>query len=325
MHLNRAKNGYLSYNKRTDLNRKNMRYNDFGIDFKYLLVNEKDKKFGLTVNTVGFQPIAPNAAYPSPEHPKSYYFTPNNGRVLSEYQIVYISKGRGSFSSDSTRRSLIGKGQVIFLFPGQWHTYCPLKETGWNEYYIGFEGKIIDDIVANGFISPENQILNVGVNEDLVNLFSTAIKVAKEDKTAVQQNLAGITFNILGTILSLAQNWSFESKESAQKIDQAKVIMIENIHKNIDIKGIAANLGISYSLFRKAFKEYTGYAPAQYFQELKLRRAKQLLAETNYSIKEISYELNFSSYEYFLSFFKKRVGVTPMEYRNSGRIKNNNN
>ena len=298
-----------------------MRYNDFGIDFKYLLVNEKDKKFGLTVNTVGFQPIPPNTLYPSIDHPISYYFNPDKGRVLSEYQIVYISKGKGVFSSDSTKKANIVKGQVILLFPGLWHTYRPLKETGWNEYYIGFEGKIIDDIVRNKFISHENPILNVGVNEDLVHLFSTAIKVAKEDKTGAQQYLSGITFNILGTILSLANNRNFESKESAQKIEQAKVIMIENIHKDIDIKGIAANLGISNSLFRKTFKEYTGYAPAQYFLELKLRKAKELLAETNHSVKEISYKLNFSSYEYFLSFFKKRVGSTPMEYRNLGKVK----
>ncbi len=275
----------------------------------------------MTVNTVGFQPIAPHTLYPSTEHPKSYYFNPEKGRVLSEYQIVYISKGKGLFSSDSTKRTNVKKGQVILLFPGQWHTYRPLKESGWNEYYIGFEGIIIDNIATNAFITPDNQILNVGVNEDLVHLFSTAIRVAKEDKTGAQQYLAGIVVNILGTILSLAQNRNFESKESAQKIERAKVIMIENIHKNIDIKGIAANLGISYSLFRKTFKEYTGYAPAQYMQELKIRKAKELLAETNNSVKEISYELNFSSYEYFLSFFKKRVGHTPMEYRNLGRIK----
>lgn len=297
-----------------------MRYNDFGIDFKYLIVSERDKKFGLTVNTVGFQPIAPLTQYPPTEHPKSYYFRPEKGRILSEYQIVYISKGKGTFTSATTKKTAISKGQATLLFPGQWHTYCPLQETGWNEYYIGFEGKIIDDIVANGFISSENQVLNVGVNEDLVNLYTTAIKVAKEDKTGVQQTLAGIAFNILGTILSLAQHNNFESKDSAQKIEQAKVIMYENIHKNIDAKEIAANLGISYSSFRKAFKEYSGYSPSHYFQELKLRKAKELLAETNDSIKEISYELNFSSYEYFLSFFKKRVGVTPLEYRNMGRV-----
>lgn len=298
-----------------------MRYNDFGIDFKYLLVSDKDKKFGLTINTVGFQPIAPNTVYPSTDHPKSYYFRPDKGRVLSEYQFVYISKGKGTFISENTKRLNITKGQIIILFPGQWHSYRPKIETGWNEYYIGFEGNIIDKLVANGFISPQQQVLDVGINEDLVNLFSTAIKVAKEDKTASQQNLAGIVFNILGTILSLAQNKNFETKESAQKIERAKVIMLENIHKDIDIQGIARNLGVSYSLFRKEFKEYTGYAPAQYFQELKLRNAKEFLAETNLPIKEISYKLNFSSYEYFLSFFKKRVGFTPTEYRNSGRVK----
>ncbi len=96
--------------------------------------------------------------------------------------------------------------------------------------------------------------------------------------------------------------------------------MAENIHRNIDVKGIASSLGISYSLFRKDFKEYTGYAPAQYFQELKLRAAREMLAETQLSIKEIAYKLNFSSYEYFLSFFKKKVGYTPLEYRNLGKV-----
>ena len=297
-----------------------MRYNDFGIDFKYLLVSDKDRKFGLTVNTVGFQPIAPHTLYPSTDHPKSYYFKPGKGRVLSEYQMVYISKGKGYFSSASTRKTTVSKGQVILLFPGQWHTYAPLQETGWNEYYIGFEGEIIDRMVANGFISPDNQILRVGVNEELVSLFSTAIRVAKEDKGGTQQYLAGIAFNILGTILSLAQNKNFESKGSTHKIESAKIIMLENVRKNVDVKVIAAKLGISYSLFRKTFKDYTGYAPAQYYQELKLQTAKEMLAETNLSIKEIAYELSFSSYEYFLSFFRKRVGFTPTEYRNLRRV-----
>lgn len=292
-----------------------MRYNDLGVDFKYLIVSEKDKKFGLTINTVGFQPIAPNTVYPSPDHPKSYYFNPAKGRILSEYQFVYISKGRGTFVSDNTKKVNITKGQVIILFPGQWHTYSPKKDTGWNEYYIGFEGRIIDKIVENEFISPSNQVLDVGVNEDLVNLFSTAIRIAKEYKTAAQQNLAGIVFNIFGSMLSLAQNKNFETKDTTQKVERAKVIMLENIHRDVDIQGIAKNLGISYSLFRKEFKEYTGYAPSQYYQELKLRKAKELIIETNLPIKEVSYKLNFSSYEYFLSFFKKRVGLTPMEYR----------
>lgn len=292
-----------------------MRYNDFGIDFKYLIVNERDKAFGLTVNTVGFQPIAPNTLYPSTDHPKSYYFNPQNGRILSEYQFVYISKGKGIFASESTKKVNVRKGQMLILFPGQWHSYRPLAETGWNEYYIGFEGDVIDKLVANGFISTQNQVLDVGTNEELMNLFSTAIKIAKEDKKSAQQYLSGIVFHILGMILSLSQNRNYDARDSTQVIERAKIIMRENLHKDIDVKGIASNLGKSYSWFRKFFKEYTGYAPAQYFQELKLRKAKELLTETNLPIKEIAYELNFSSIEYFLSFFKKRAKITPSEYR----------
>lgn len=297
-----------------------IRYNDFAIDFKYLLVNERDRIYGLTVNTVGFQPIRAHTEYPSTDHPQSYFFSPQKGRILSEYQILYISKGEGTFESEHTKKTKIKRGRAIILFPGQWHSYCPDKESGWNEYYIGFEGSFIDNLVKNKFIEPENQILNVGVSEELVQLFSMALKTAKEDNKFTQQFLAGIVMNILGMIMHISQNRAFESNQSGEIIERAKIIMIENIGKDADIKEIASKLGVSYSWFRKVFKEYTGFSPNQYFLELKLRRAKALLAESTLSIKEISYDMNFNSYEYFLSFFKRRVGMTPLEYRNLGRV-----
>lgn len=292
-----------------------MRFNDFGIDFKYLLVNERDRKFGININTVGFQPIPPDTVYPSTDHPKSYYFNPCKGRVLSEYQILYISKGRGTFTSESTKKTNIKKGQIILLFPGQWHTYCPSIETGWNEYYIGFEGSIIDNLVENEFLTLKNQILDVGVSEEFVSLYSSAIQVAKNEKKTAQQYLAGIVLHLIGMVISYSQNKNLEQNDSGLLMERAKIIMNENIYRQIDIQGIATNLGTSYSWFRKKFKEYTGFSPAQYFQELKLRKAKELLSETNLTIKEIAYKLDFSSYEYFLSFFRKRVGVTPSDYR----------
>jgi AraC-like DNA-binding protein len=107
-----------------------------------------------------------------------------------------------------------------------------------------------------------------------------------------------------------------------QKIEQAKIIMNENIFKDIDPEELAMKLNISYSWFRKVFKDYTGYAPAKYFQELKLRKAKQLLVGTSQSVKEISFMLDYKSTEHFFSLFKKRTGFTPLEYRSFGRETN---
>ena len=39
-------------------------YNDLGVEFKYLIVNDMDRKFGLWVNTVGYQSIPPDSPYP---------------------------------------------------------------------------------------------------------------------------------------------------------------------------------------------------------------------------------------------------------------------
>ena len=133
-----------------------------GLEFKYLIVNDMDRKFGLWVNTVGYQSIPPDSPYPLKEHPSGYFFNAEKGRVLREYQLVYITKGRGLFSSDSTPEKQVCKGRLMVLFPGQWHTYRPLRQTGWTEYYIGFEGPAIDAIVANSFLSQEQQYLGGG-------------------------------------------------------------------------------------------------------------------------------------------------------------------
>ena len=293
-------------------------YNDLGVEFKYLLVNEKDRKLGLCVNTVGFQTIKPFAHYPLIDHPTGYYFNAQKGRILREYQFVYITKGKGILTLEDNKIS-ISKGQLFVIFPDQWHTYQPNLETGWNEYYIGFEGHIIDNIIENSFISTENPVLDVGFNEELVNLFSRAIEVAEVDKICSQQYLAGIVLHILGLVLSVSQNKVFEEGEVVQKIEQAKIIMNENVYKNIDPEELAEKLNISYSWFRKVFKDYTGYAPAKYFQELKLRKAKHLLVTTSHSVKVISFMLDYNSTEHFFSLFKKITGFTPLEYWAFGR------
>lgn len=115
--------------------------------------------------------------------------------------------------------------------------------------------------------------------------------------------------HIVGMILSISKNKIFEVGDVDQKIEQAKIIMNENVFKDIDPEELAMKLNISYSWFRKVFKDYTGYAPAKYFQELKLRKAKQLLVGTSHSVKEISFMLDYKSTEHFFSLFKNAQGL----------------
>ena len=131
-----------------------------------------------------------------------------------------------------------------------------------------------------------------------------------------QQILAGIVNNLLGLMYSLERKMELSRKSGyMDMINKARLRIREGVEEKITVQEIAAELGSSYSNFRKLFKEYTGLSPAFYQQDLKLQRAKELLSTTDLSIKEIAYRLNFDSPDYFSSKFKAKIGCKPSEYR----------
>jgi hypothetical protein len=58
--------------------------------------------WGTVVTGVGYHFIEPNSFYPIKGHPKDYYFNKLKGRVLNDYAIVYISQGKGKFTSSES-------------------------------------------------------------------------------------------------------------------------------------------------------------------------------------------------------------------------------
>jgi AraC-like DNA-binding protein len=273
------------------------------VEFNNLQVNEKDRKFGLWVTAVGFQFIQPHNS------------TPEKERNLQEYQLVYIMQGSGTFVSDDTKERAICKGQLIILFPNQWHRYRPDPESGWNVYYIRAGGSMLDNLLNSGFLVRHSQVLNVGTNEELAKLYERALKVAGSGKNGAQQHLAGLMLHIMGMALSISKNKLFQPDEVEQQVEFAKMLLNENLLNGIELEELAQRMNISYAYFRRIFKEHTGYAPYRYLQELKIRKAKQLLSNTTQSVDEIASSLNFGSVENFYASFKKHTGYTPMRYR----------
>jgi hypothetical protein len=118
-------------------------------NIRYLVVNQTDESWGLYITTIGFQSIASNAQYPPKEHPSSYWFKPQSGRKLQEFQLLYITSGEGVFESTHCKSTKISAGSILLLFPNEWHTYKPSKNSGWDEYWIGFKGEFIENLEQN--------------------------------------------------------------------------------------------------------------------------------------------------------------------------------
>lgn len=284
---------------------------------KYLVVNPRDVQWGLTVNTVGYEEIGVADTYPTRGHADGYYFDIDKGRVLNEYQLLYITEGEGVFNSAHAKDVPLKAGDLFLLFPGEWHSYHPTGKHGWKSYWIGFKGKNVDDRVKAGFLSVEKPIYHVGFSADIIRLYEEAYKRAQEEAPYLQQILAGIVNHLVGLMYALERSMELSKDHTrVDMINLARLRIRESLEVDLTIQQIAEDLGVSYSNFRKLFKEFTGISPALYQQDLRLQRAKELLATTSLSIKEIAYRLRFESPDYFSSKFKIKTGKKPSEFRN---------
>ena len=283
---------------------------------KYVLANVRDMQWGLTVSTVGYEEIAPGDPYPTRGHADGYYFHVEEGRELNEYQLLYITEGKGVFTSTHQQETELNEGDMFLLFPGEWHTYHPDPETGWKSYWIGFKGKNIDERVGLRFLLREKPIYHIGFSSVIVQLYESAYATATAEEAYSQQLLAGIVNHLIGMMYSLERNIELNKNHAhVDMVNRARLRIREALESSLTIQQVAEELGVSYSNFRKLFKEYTGLSPAAYQQDLKLQRAKELLKTTNLSIKEIAYRLNFDSPDYFSAKFKIKTGRKPSEMR----------
>ena len=289
---------------------------------KYLISSDRDLNWGIVVNTVGKAVIQSGYTMYPPDngHPEEFYFNLRKGRVLETYQLLYIAYGQGSYYTTKEQKIDIKAGDILILKPGVWHSYSPDKKTGWHEYWIGFHGRNIDSRFTNNFFDSEQVLYHIGLRDDVVELYEQAIRVARSERVAHQQYLAGIANLLLGMTMYYDRNQYFAESNLIEQINQAKIIMHEKILNPVTPEEIAQEVNMSYSWFRKKFKEYTGFSPAQYIIELRIQRAKKLLANTDMSIKEIAYYLNFDNLSYFSQIFKKQAGYTPVSYRRTFRV-----
>ena len=230
--------------------------------------------------------------------------------------LLYITEGEGIFHSATVKEAEIHEGDLFLLFPGEWHSYHPLPQTGWKSYWIGFKGRNMDDRVRAGFLSPQKPIYHVGFSDTIVRLYKNAYDAAIEEAAYSQQLMAGFVNLLIGMMYSKERNIQLSRNQvHVDMISRARLRIREALESNLTIQQVAEELGVSYSNFRKLFKEHTGISPAIYQQDLRLQRAKELLSTTNLSIKEIAYRLNFESPDYFSAKFKIKTGRRPTELR----------
>lgn len=282
---------------------------------RYLPTDQQTRRWGWRLLDVGRQNIPPHASYPAKGHPLEYLFDSSGTRTLNEFQVIFITTGRGVFESENTPQTRINSGDALILHPGEWHRYQPDPDTGWSEYWLGFKGQDAERIMDT-FFDKTQTIYHTTQPNEIIRQFDQLLHWAKHPFPGVEQVLASFIPMILAFLRAGGQD---QDGQNDQVIMQAKIHMLNDLSVRTDLNKLAQTLGMSYSKFRVLFREQTGYAPREFENLVKLNRACDLLRSSQYSVSMTAEDLGFASIYYFSRAFKRQFGKSPQQWMQQNR------
>jgi hypothetical protein len=207
-------------------------------------INSVSRALGFYLNDAGHTVIPANSV-PSPtieNHSQEYAVSWEKGRVPQEFQVVYISEGKGVFQSTQSGLISINAGDAFLLFPGEWHRYRPDPEVGWTEYWISFSGDYANRLMSSEPLSPLKPVIRIGHNKALFQLLSNLAETMYSKPFFNPGVAAAQGIQVLAHLAIADQRHT--SKYSDQ-VEAALCYVYEHAAQAIDYRTLARNLGSS--------------------------------------------------------------------------------
>ncbi|MGG1312048.1 MULTISPECIES: AraC family transcriptional regulator [Cohnella] len=104
-------------------------------------------------------------------------------------------------------------------------------------------------------------------------------------------------------------------EQTSTVIDRAKAYIRQRFTEDLSLEDVAEFVHLNPFYFSKVFKQHVGETFIDFLTRLRIEKAKQLIREDQFSIKEVCYEVGYKDPNYFSRVFKKVTGVSPSEYR----------
>ena len=243
-------------------------------------------------------------------------------------ELIYIKRGEGIVQVDFETYNAKA-GDVFVILPGHIHG---LKHK--NRMRMEYENIIFDmsflggtqfDLCNQKYWQPltnekvtiptcidTEHPLNSQVRAYLDTSDSLCSKKSQGYELAVRGNLL-IIFSMLFQMAETKETSFMNSSTEKFKIVLARIE--DGYDKKLTVEGMADECGYSASHFMRWFKEMTGTSFMEYLIEFRIGKAAQELKVTNDTILEIAQRTGFDNISNFNRLFKKRLGVTPSQFR----------
>lgn len=272
--------------------------------------------------------------YDIPDHP--VYFRKNDIKAQEtfyavsihwhdEVEFIYVRSGSIRYQLNGAKvRMKAGEG--IFVNSRQLHL-IESDQSDCELYCLIFHPLLLcsSNHVAKQFIAPviENASMPYLMLKEKVSWH----KIILENIAKIEQVISKETGELL-VIRNLFTIWTtlYENMEKPkvkehspnQDLALVKAMLIfvqENYHKKIDLQAICTAGQVGKTKATTLFEQYLNMTPMEYVNHYRIEKSCMLLMDTDDTMTQIAYETGFSDSSYFSKMFKKRMGISPQQYR----------
>lgn len=261
-------------------------------------------------------------------HDTSWSMEPNRHEY---FEMVYIKKGNAVFEIAGQPVS-IGPNDIIIIKPRQYHKFMVKSEAGCEFIVLNFkfENKLKEEFSEVSlhdflnFVSNKESgpfiTLKVSQKNEIITLLNRILRERQSDEIG-SEFLNHLLVLELFVLISraLKMEWESSIQDKSPKLKELIQISVKYIHNNferdISLGDVAKFVFLSPSYFTRAFKEEMGISPISYLLKVRVKRAEELLADTDQKISDIALSVGFSNQQRFNEIFKKYSGMTPLQYR----------
>ncbi len=240
----------------------------------------------------------------------------NPGRKLENIMLAYCIKGSGILMV-AGEQFPVSSEQFFILNTNELFKFYSVINQKTRFLIVLFDGKKSNELVRE-FSVVRNIIPSINnriANRELLfeEIFNNLSRGYHDDNLKYVNLCFG---HLLATFVYAHKTGDDFADESNPIIRRSIDYMNNNLEKKLTLLQISKEAGYSPTYFTTLFRKETNYSPLSYFSHLKIVKACEFLDYTGKKVKEISFLLGYTDPYYFTKDFKKKMGMSPRQYRN---------
>jgi AraC-like DNA-binding protein len=234
---------------------------------------------------------------------------------LPENFLFYCVDGHGWYEIGGQHFD-VGPNEFFILPQNAEHAYGSSADHPWTIYWIHFGGDSLPELNKIQAVQKHFKPFYIKNNGDILPLFSKIYKTLELGYSIDNLLFANMCLSeFLTLFIYNSRHYEAAAADKADCVDSAILYMQEHINDNISLNDLSKQYNYSVSRFSNLFKQKTGYAPIDYFVQMKMQKACQQLDFTNRSVKDIAFSMGFDDPYYFSKRFRTIIGMSPKKYR----------